>query len=421
MDSINFGKLSGKSCEVLENGSKAKFAMQSYSNYTQYQNYQNQYDYSQLSSKYSNQNVFRNYNASDYYNDAKVADSERAHGDYDNAKCAQNDTSKDSKTDNGFRTLDDCPQIQNKTNAYAKTDRYECDRYVADSNAAKSTEEGADVAKMSIVDIKKTINSAVRRRRKQNDEKESKVEISVEKCAPKKGGKKRKDAENKEKNNNDKFFVDGANILESLTVQKSKHCSKSKGKNGHSCKIDEEKAAENDQDDQFDFLDDEESMSSSEEHIPHVLAPFSSASDRGSPDEDGRCFHSPSHGRKCLTWACKACKRKNVTVDRRKAATLRERRRLRKVRRTKKKKKNNPILLSSKSELFPLERSYPIECPKCRNKYEFEFADELNARTKTHGPSRGLRSLFNVGTISKKDLQCFQINTYFTRLAREAI
>lgn len=34
---------------------------------------------------------------------------------------------------------------------------------------------------------------------------------------------------------------------------------------------------------------------------------------------------------RCLLWACKACKRKTVTVDRRKAATVRERRRLRKV------------------------------------------------------------------------------------------
>lgn len=52
------------------------------------------------------------------------------------------------------------------------------------------------------------------------------------------------------------------------------------------------------------------------EHVPHphVL-------DSGSP-------HGP---RRCLLWACKACKKKTVTVDRRKAATLRERRRLRKV------------------------------------------------------------------------------------------
>ncbi|KAL3309080.1 Myoblast determination protein 1 1 [Cichlidogyrus casuarinus] len=37
-----------------------------------------------------------------------------------------------------------------------------------------------------------------------------------------------------------------------------------------------------------------------------------------------------SHGQ-CLLWACKACKKKTLQVDRRKAATMRERRRLRKV------------------------------------------------------------------------------------------
>ncbi|CAH0601999.1 unnamed protein product [Chrysodeixis includens] len=46
-----------------------------------------------------------------------------------------------------------------------------------------------------------------------------------------------------------------------------------------------------------------------ESHIQHVLGP----------------------SRRCLAWACKACKRKTAAVDRRKAATLRERRRLRKV------------------------------------------------------------------------------------------
>lgn len=46
-----------------------------------------------------------------------------------------------------------------------------------------------------------------------------------------------------------------------------------------------------------------------EDHIQHVLGP----------------------SRRCLAWACKACKRKTAAVDRRKAATLRERRRLRKV------------------------------------------------------------------------------------------
>lgn len=51
----------------------------------------------------------------------------------------------------------------------------------------------------------------------------------------------------------------------------------------------------------------------------HILEPFSHASNT-----------FPSK-RPCLTWACKACKKKSVAVDRRKAATLRERRRLRKV------------------------------------------------------------------------------------------
>ena len=52
----------------------------------------------------------------------------------------------------------------------------------------------------------------------------------------------------------------------------------------------------------------------SDEHVPHVLAPG---------------YHGPN--RRCLLWACKACKRKTVAVDRRKAATMRERRRLKRV------------------------------------------------------------------------------------------
>lgn len=55
------------------------------------------------------------------------------------------------------------------------------------------------------------------------------------------------------------------------------------------------------------------------ESIEHVPNPHVSAS------------NSPHGPRSCLLWACKACKRKADTVDRRKAATLRERRRLRKV------------------------------------------------------------------------------------------
>nr|BAE79389.1 myoblast determination protein [Takifugu rubripes] len=50
--------------------------------------------------------------------------------------------------------------------------------------------------------------------------------------------------------------------------------------------------------------------------------------------EDDEHIRAPSghhHAGRCLLWACKACKRKTTNVDRRKAATLRERRRLSKV------------------------------------------------------------------------------------------
>ncbi|XP_023015655.2 myogenic-determination protein nautilus isoform X1 [Leptinotarsa decemlineata] len=58
--------------------------------------------------------------------------------------------------------------------------------------------------------------------------------------------------------------------------------------------------------------------SEDEKEITHILE----------PPHTGCSVNGP---RKCLAWACKACKKKTVTIDRRKAATLRERRRLRKV------------------------------------------------------------------------------------------
>lgn len=51
---------------------------------------------------------------------------------------------------------------------------------------------------------------------------------------------------------------------------------------------------------------------------------------RGSLEDKG--LGTPEHcPGQCLPWACKACKRKSVSVDRRRAATLREKRRLKKV------------------------------------------------------------------------------------------
>ena len=61
---------------------------------------------------------------------------------------------------------------------------------------------------------------------------------------------------------------------------------------------------------------------------PHVYGEVTSDGVRGTNTGDTAPVHGP---RRCLLWACKACKKKTVTVDRRKAATLRERRRLRKV------------------------------------------------------------------------------------------
>lgn len=61
--------------------------------------------------------------------------------------------------------------------------------------------------------------------------------------------------------------------------------------------------------------------SEDEKELNHVLEPHTGCGGGGG---GGR-------PRKCLAWACKACKKKTVAIDRRKAATLRERRRLRKV------------------------------------------------------------------------------------------
>ncbi|XP_034941717.1 myogenic-determination protein [Chelonus insularis] len=86
---------------------------------------------------------------------------------------------------------------------------------------------------------------------------------------------------------------------------------------------------------------DETNESEGVEHVPHphVL-------DTSSP-------HGP---RRCLLWACKACKKKTVTVDRRKAATLRERRRLRKVNEAfevlKRRTSNNPNQRLPKVEIL---------------------------------------------------------------------
>ncbi|XP_026671295.1 myogenic-determination protein isoform X2 [Ceratina calcarata] len=87
----------------------------------------------------------------------------------------------------------------------------------------------------------------------------------------------------------------------------------------------------------------ESNESESNEHVPHPHVTLDNAV----------TAHGP---RRCLLWACKACKKKTVTVDRRKAATLRERRRLRKVNEAfevlKRRTSNNPNQRLPKVEIL---------------------------------------------------------------------
>ncbi|NP_001158428.1 myogenic differentiation protein [Saccoglossus kowalevskii] len=65
----------------------------------------------------------------------------------------------------------------------------------------------------------------------------------------------------------------------------------------------------------YDLEDGENGDADEDEHLEHVFAPG----------------YTGQSQRKCLLWACKACKKKTVAIDKRKAATMRERRRLKKV------------------------------------------------------------------------------------------
>lgn len=105
----------------------------------------------------------------------------------------------------------------------------------------------------------------------------------------------------------------------------------------------------------IEMIDENSSVSSAASADEHILAP--------------RCMAGKN--RPCLTWACKACKKKNVTVDRRKAATLRERRRLRKV--------------DSKKNIFPTEN---LNCENIHEKVNEAF--ELLKRRTSKNPNQRL-------------------------------
>uniref|UniRef100_A0A034VZ92 Myogenic-determination protein n=1 Tax=Bactrocera dorsalis TaxID=27457 RepID=A0A034VZ92_BACDO len=130
------------------------------------------------------------------------------------------------------------------------------------------------------------------------------------------------------------------------------------------------------------FTDYDENSLSSEEH---VLAPLVCSSAQTS--------------RPCLTWACKACKKKNVSVDRRKAATLRERRRLRKV--------NEAFeVLKRRTSTNPNQRLPKVEI--LRN--AIEYIESLEDLLQESSPTRSIDCLSE--GISGKACQQDYLNSY---------
>ncbi|XP_037884626.1 myogenic-determination protein [Glossina fuscipes] len=130
------------------------------------------------------------------------------------------------------------------------------------------------------------------------------------------------------------------------------------------------------------FTDYDENSLSSEEH---VLAPLV-------------CTNAQS-SRPCLTWACKACKKKSVAVDRRKAATMRERRRLRKV--------NEAFeLLKRRTSSNPNQRLPKVEI--LRN--AIEYIESLEDLLQESSPIRTMDNITD--TISGKSCQQDYLNSY---------
>lgn len=109
--------------------------------------------------------------------------------------------------------------------------------------------------------------------------------------------------------------------------------------------------------------------SNENEHVPHPHVALDTADTTAST-------HGP---RRCLLWACKACKKKTVTVDRRKAATLRERRRLRKVSR-------NRI----RSNRIRESRAGSISSPIDRSAFQVNEAFEVLKRRTSNNPNQRL-------------------------------
>lgn len=134
--------------------------------------------------------------------------------------------------------------------------------------------------------------------------------------------------------------------------------------------------------------------SDDEKDVNHILEP-----------NNGNC--SLNGPRKCLAWACKACKKKTVSIDRRKAATLRERRRLRKV--------NEAFeLLKRRTCNNPGQRLPKVEILRSAIEY-IEYLEELLQGAKNNQDKTTTSNCEYLVSIFILSTQIRQTNKSFTR------
>lgn len=135
--------------------------------------------------------------------------------------------------------------------------------------------------------------------------------------------------------------------------------------------------------DQVSFqMNDYQTMQNSLDYSTSSTASTSASS--GSTSSSTVCTAN-STGRKCLTWACKVCKKKSSTPDRRKQATMRERRRLRKV---------NEAFETLKKRTCPNPNQRLPKVEILRNAIEYiENLEDLLQTNNKNGTGRGGKSV----------------------------
>ncbi|KAG5671768.1 hypothetical protein PVAND_001946 [Polypedilum vanderplanki] len=146
---------------------------------------------------------------------------------------------------------------------------------------------------------------------------------------------------------------------------------------------------------QLDMIDDSSSMSSiASTETEHVLAP--------------KCMAGKMQP--CLTWACKACKKKSVAVDRRRAATMRERRRLRKV--------NEAFeLLKRRTSTNPNQRLPKVEILRNAIEYIESLEDLLQDTPQPLRPSPDFSDMSNGRPTVQDYMNCYAGNYLKERLS----